>query len=1083
MICMNFKSLILAASLLPFTSVMAGADVLASQSAGLTPEAAFGTMGRNPHTKKVASAPVQKVASLANARVNGVMMYDNDKDVTTTGVYAYTLTAPVARKQVAPMPRVNITGDAVMTGGKIYTFVSSIEYGMVNSANYYVYDAASGAKLSQTSLGYDLATVYNHRATSSTIDPVSGVVYCSSFEYDADQKLLYPTLKTWDLTNNTKTTVARIAGSLIVMAADRQGNLYGITASSSTTSVDGGYLMKINKADGTLTKVGDTGVRPYYDQSAVIDATGKTMYWFANDQKENSNVYAVNLETAEATLIGATPNGDEVVAAWLVDQATTDGAPSPASDLAVAFAGGALTGSVSFGVPSLSYSGDALSGEVNYTVKANDAVVASGTAQAGATVSVPATVANDGNYEFVVTLTNGAGVSPEASVKAFVGNDTPLAVTDLTFANAEKKNTLTWTKPSGTVNGGYMADENLTYNVTRYPGAVSVATGLKATTFQEDYTDGLLQSVYYTVAPVNAGHVGEEAKSNVLVLGSYLQPPYSEDFTDATSPSLYTIVDANADKNTWYYSVKSMKYRASYSKAADDWLILPAVQLKGGYSYELGFDLYGTNARYTNIVEVKMGDAPTAEAMTTAIGESISSSATSAAPTKAKLNVMPEADGVKYIGIHIISAVSQGTATIDNISLAAGVSALAPDTVTDLKATAGAKGALTAQLSFRTPVKASNGQPLSNPINKVEVYRGDAMIAAITDAEALSASPIVYNDVLAAAGKYEYGVKAYNADGESDMAKVAVYVGEDAPAAPLNVAFTDREDGTGTIAWNLNPVGLNGGYVNEANVVYQVLASDGTVVATDVKATSCEVQLDANAEQKATTYKVKAALASGKYGTATESNMQLVGKPYAVPYQESFAGAATTTNPWTKTVLVGKNSDVSWSARADQSTDEDGGSADMGAYVNGAMARWESPKIDLSNVTNPVLSMYVLMPTGNMKFTAQVQTGYGEWTDLTTVGEAAEWTRVEIPLTGYAAKNVRLGLLGECVKSYNFIYVDNVEIKSQAATGVTDIDAPATSVRYFNLQGVEVKNPESGSFVIKVEQKNGARKATKMFVK
>ncbi|MDY4781508.1 MAG: hypothetical protein SO193_07830, partial [Sodaliphilus sp.] len=116
---MNFKSLILAASLLPFTSVMAGADVLASQSAGLTPEAAFGTMGRNPHTKKVASAPVQKVASLANARVNGVMMYDNDKDVTTTGVYAYTLTAPVARKQVAPMPRVNITGDAVMADGKI----------------------------------------------------------------------------------------------------------------------------------------------------------------------------------------------------------------------------------------------------------------------------------------------------------------------------------------------------------------------------------------------------------------------------------------------------------------------------------------------------------------------------------------------------------------------------------------------------------------------------------------------------------------------------------------------------------------------------------------------------------------------------------------------------------------------------------------------------------------------------------------------------------------------------------------------------------------------------------------------------
>lgn len=1080
---MNFKSLILVASLLPFTSVMAGADVLAWQSAGLTPEAAFGTMGRNPHTKKVASAPVQKVASLANARVNGVMMYDNDKDVTTTGVYAYTLTAPVARKQVAPMPRVNITGDAVMTGGKIYTFVSSIEYGMVNSANYYVYDAASGEKLSQTSLGYDLATVYNHRATSSAIDPVSGVVYCSSFEYDADQKLLYPTLKTWDLASNTKTTVARMAGSLIVMAADRQGNLYGITASSSTTSVDGGYLMKINKADGTLTKVGDTGVRPYYDQSAVIDATGKTMYWFANDQKENSNVYAVNLETAEATLIGATPNGDEVVAAWLVDKATADGAPSAAQHLSLAFAGGSLEGMVNFDVPTTTYSGDVLTGDVKYTVKANDAVVASGTAQPGASVSAPATVTADGNYEFVVTLSNAEGYSIEASEKKYVGYDTPLAVTDVVFTNDNGSHTVTWKKPAGTVNGGYMADEDITYDVICYPEGHVVAGGLPDTVFTTHDGVDLLRSVSYGVVAVNRMHQSAEAKSNSIVVGSFLYPPYSQDFTESDSPALFTIVDANADKNTWYYSVKSMKYRASYSKNADDWLFLPAINLKGGFSYELGFDFYGTNARYTNTVEVKMGDAPTAEAMTTAVGDTISTTAASSAPTRAKVNVMPKADGVKYIGIHIISAKSQGTATIDNISLSKGVSALVPDIVTNLKAEAGAKGALTVRLSFDKPTKASNGAPLSNPINKVVVHRNGEPVAVITDADSLASSPIVYNDVLTSPGLYIYGVQAINADGESDPLNVEVFVGEDIPTAPVNVKFVDHENGTGSLSWELPSTGEHGGYVNKENVSYQVRTSDDDLVAENVKTTTYDLVLDANAEQKATTYKVVSVAANGLIGGVAESDMQLVGKAYAVPYQESFAGAATTTNPWTKTVLVGKNSDVSWSARADQSCDEDGGSADMGAYVNGAMARWESPKIDLSNASNPVLSMYVLMPTGNMKFTAQVQTGYGEWTDLTTVEEAAEWTRVEIPLTGYAAKNVRLGLLGECVKSYNFIYVDNVEIKSQAATGVTDIDAPATSVRYFNLQGAEVKNPESGSFVIKVEQKNGARKATKMFVK
>lgn len=1083
---MKLKSAILAASLLPFTSVTASGGALAT--AGLTPEQAFGTMARNPHTRTAAAigkaqAPIQKVASLANTRVQGVMMYDNDKDVTTTGVYAYTLTAPVARKQLAPMQRVNITGDAVMKDGKIYTFVSSIAYGMVNSANYYVYDATTGSQLSQTSMGYDLSVAYSHRATSSALDPVSGTVYCSGFEYDADQQLLYPTLKTWDMASNTKTSVARMPGSLIVMAADRQGNLYGITASTSTTSTDGGYLVKINKADGSLTRVGDTGVRPYYDQSAVIDAAGKTMYWFANDQQEQSNVYAVNLSTAEATLIGAAPNGDEVVAAWMVDQATADAVPSAATDLAVAFEGGSLQGTVSFGVPTSTYAGDALAGDVTYTVKAGGYVVASGTAQPGATVQAPATVDADGNYEFVVTLSNQAGTSTEASVQKYVGYDTPLAVTDVVFAYANGKHTITWKKPAGTVNGGYLDADKLSYNVISYPERDQIAGGLRDTVLEFTSDNELLQSVSYGVVAVNHNHEGAEARSNAIVVGSFLCPPYSQDFTESDSPALFTIVDANADNNTWYYSLKSMKYRASYSKDADDWLFLPAMNLRGGYSYELVFDFYGTAARYTNTLEVKMGDAPTAEAMTTAVGEAVSTSATSSAPTRAKLNVMPAADGVKYIGIHIVSAKSQGTATVDNLSLAKGVSALVPDTVTNLKAEAGAKGALTARLSFDKPTKASNGAALSNPINKVVVCRSGNPVVVITDTDSLASSPIVYNDVLSSPGLYYYDVKAFNADGESEPVAVQLFVGEDTPGAPENVKFIDHENGTGTISWDAPSVGENGGYVNVDRLVYDVLTPDGTAVKTDLTSTTCEVQLDANAEQAPTTYWVRAALNDGTRGGEAESNMQLVGKAYAVPYLETFASAATVTNPWRKTVLAGKNSDVSWSARPDQSFGSDGGSADMGAYANGAVARWESPKIDLTGVSNPVLSMYVLMPTGNMKFTAQVQTNYGEWTDLTTVDEATEWTRIEMPLSAYVSNNVRIGLLGECVKSYNFIYVDNVEISSQPSTGVTEVLGAPASVRYFSLQGVELRNLERGTFVIKVEQCGDSRKVTKMMVK
>ena len=42
---------------------------------------------------------------------------------------------------------------------------------------------------------------------------------------------------------------------------------------------------------------------------------------------------------------------------------------------------------------------------------------------------------------------------------------------------------------------------------------------------------------------------------------------------------LYAILDANEDGNTWYYSVKSVKYRQSTSSAADDYLFLPPMSL------------------------------------------------------------------------------------------------------------------------------------------------------------------------------------------------------------------------------------------------------------------------------------------------------------------------------------------------------------------------------------------------------------------------------------------------------------------------------------------------------------------------
>ena len=51
-------------------------------------------------------------ASLQNLRIRGILMYDNDKSVETTGLYSYTVTAPVERRMLTAMPRVYVNGGA-----------------------------------------------------------------------------------------------------------------------------------------------------------------------------------------------------------------------------------------------------------------------------------------------------------------------------------------------------------------------------------------------------------------------------------------------------------------------------------------------------------------------------------------------------------------------------------------------------------------------------------------------------------------------------------------------------------------------------------------------------------------------------------------------------------------------------------------------------------------------------------------------------------------------------------------------------------------------------------------------------------
>lgn len=984
-------------------------------------------------------------ASLDNLRIKGVMMYDNDRSTENTGLYSYTVKAPVSRRQLTSMPRLYANGGSVAVDNRLYTYSYEIAYGYVSSARYYVYDLVTGAQISSTSMGYDLTVAYSHAAVSSAVDPVSGDVYSSGYEYNATDKTLSVKLKIWNLAENTKTTVGDMTAPLIAMAFDNEGQLWGITASSSTTSTDGGYLVKVDKTTGTQTLVGDTGVRPYYDQSAVIDPARGTFYWLANTQTEEANLYEVDLATGKATLIGAFPNGDEVVATTIDAEEYDDAAPSPAANLTATARPDHLL-DVQFDMPATSYDGSALTGSLTWSieVKGTETIVRSGTATAGAHVAETLDAGASGAAQLSVSISKGELTGPAEIKDVYAGYDKMLPAANVTLKYENGVNALTWEAPAAGHFNGLISADGLRYRIIRMPEDVVVAEAHPSTTYTETVTDDNLRSTYYKVSAINGDVIGDEASSNSVVTGSAVTPPYSQDFNEADALDLYTIVDANKDNNTWYYSVKSAKYRQSTSTGADDYLFMPAFNLKGGNSYELSFDGYNTSSSYTNLIEVVIASSPEAEAATAVTESPISFANDSRTVTNEKVIVKPEADGKYYIGFHIVSAQRQGTFTIDNVVLSAGKSTAVPAAADMFDVTPGASGALNARIKVTAPSQTAAGEQLGQEELSFTVLRGETEIHSGTIAP--GANTAIDDENIAGSGIYTYAVWFANSEGSGETAETTVFVGTDTPSAPSDVILTDCNDGRGLVSWTASGEGINGGYVDEANVIYTVISATGNeIIKTGIKGTSAEIPVTQEGTQTIYSVKVAAAYTDNATATAAASNEILAGKPYAMPYAESFAGAAASTSPWIKETVSGKSYDTSWAARADYTYDNDGGAADMTAY-SAASSRWAGPKIDISNTVKPQASAYVYLPGGNTRLTLQLQKDNGEWIDLGSVDDAAdEWVLLTAPLADYKSRNVRLGLLGECFGGMRFIYVDNITVNdlSSGIDNLTDSNMEA----------------------------------------
>lgn len=185
-------------------------------------------------------------------------------------------------------------------------------------------------------------------------------------------------------------------------------------------------------------------------------------------------------------------------------------APATVDDLnVVADAQGANKATVTFSVPAKKVNGDDITEDVKVVVERNAEKIYSETKAARAEVVIADdNVPSAGDYTYTVTAYCGDKVGESASVKVYVGYDTPDIVSNITIADKSGSVDLSWDAPTKGANGYVINPADFTYDV--YPVDIMEFFGMQipVTDYANPYVTGLKETSANVAYDTNSGEHG-----------------------------------------------------------------------------------------------------------------------------------------------------------------------------------------------------------------------------------------------------------------------------------------------------------------------------------------------------------------------------------------------------------------------------------------------------------------------------------------------------------------------------------------------------------------------------------------------
>lgn len=953
-------------------------------------------------------------------------------------------------------------------GGKYYAIAS--EYNWLTGEAYYldVYDAD----------GWGLTSTQQ----------LSGIAPRLGLAVTADGKTAYtisnvgwdPHLFLIDLSTLEATDICEMPSWLYLtaMALGPDGNII----SFNTTD---GHIYSTDPATGETT---DTGMKfddGEQNMAATFDHHSGLIYVVSPSQDDYmTHVFTVDMTGQAVTDLGPTPGGEYLKGIY-IDQ--TDGAaPDCVTGISFAYAApGSNDCTITFTMPTAAYGGADIQGDLSAVLiidGAEEAIAAS----KGETLTLPRTFA-DGNHTVRIFAEAGGLRSTERRFSTFTGQDLPAAVENLSFCIDGGVVSLSWDAPSRSANGGEYDKEAITYTVIREPNSVTVATGLKETSFEETLTDAFAY-YSYRVIPCIGDKAGVPSETEQIMWGSVNVPPFVEDFDNYGSFDRFTAVSVpETDGSGWNSWGGDAHCSANTETAADYFLFTPEIRLDAAQTYTLTFNL--RNSSYsgeTTLFDVALlsdqdidpeAGEPLVETFTLHPGS-----------RQFTRDFTVDESGIYFIRFRNSSEIDGPQLSLDDIAVAINSSITAASAPTGLLAKAGAKGATNATITGAAPTATLDGKAIDG-IDRIVIMRNDgaeiARIEGLKPGESFEAT-----DGDAPEGFVTYGVTAYSGGEKGMTLHATTFIGADTPLPVANLKANLISPEKAELTWDFpGETGVNGGYVDPETVTYDVSRMDdisdywAPTIAYGIAETAFtdDFFLPEGQRQQNVKYMVTAINDNGDSAKATLT--VTLGEAYTLPFAESFSDGTYDCDAWDN---LDSSYTISWKPLDSENTtvapyDRDNGLLAM-VYTgeDGASCSLRGPKVSLIGARSPKLTFRVWddIVSRNSSLAAYAvdkdanETLLGEYKVDHT---AKDWSLLEFPLDAFIGQEINVVLRGSSTGYH--LYIDNLRIVSTFGTDaeLTNLTLPeSVAIGAGCTADAEVTNAGSGASAVEVTlYKNG----------